>query len=360
MADLSLSHYHLLGGTGLRVSPLALGAAMFGQPGVGSDEETSRAIFRHYLDAGGNFVDTADVYAGGRSEELLGTFLRETASRDWFVIATKFTMATEPGNPNAGGNGRKNIMASLDASLRRLGTDYVDLYWMHAWDGMTPVEEVMSTLDALVRSGKVRAVGLSNPPAWYAGTAQTLARWRGWEPVAALELEYSLISRQIEREHIPAALNLGMGVVGWSPLANGFLTGKYTRSPDGPTGSGRLEAAKGAPGIPGNSDRDWRVLDALRTVAKEVGASPAQVGISWVTRRPGVAATLVGARTVEQLADNLASLDVSLAPEQRERLEEASATEPVSPYLLFSGDMRRQAIDGGTQVRAEPTWFRPA
>jgi aryl-alcohol dehydrogenase-like predicted oxidoreductase len=225
--------YHLLGRTGLRVSPIALGALTFGEGGWRTGEETARSIFLRYVEAGGNFVDTAINYAGGRSEEMLGTFMKETGVRERLVVATKFAVATRPGDPNSGGNGRKNIVASLDTSLRRLRTDYVDLYWLHMWDAMTPVEEVMSTLDALVRSGKIRAIGLSNVPAWYAAKAQMIARCCHWEPVAALQLEYSLAERAIEREHVPAALDLGIGIVPWSPLANGLLAGKYTQEEQG-------------------------------------------------------------------------------------------------------------------------------
>lgn len=208
-----MATYHLLGRTGLRVSPLALGVMTFGQDDWGADEDTSRTILTRYLESGGNFVDTANIYAGGRSEELTGKFIEETGSRDRVVLATKFANATEPGNPNAFGNGRKNIMTSLDNSLRLLRTDYIDLYWMHIWDLVTPIEEVLSTLDALVRGGKVRAIGLSNVPAWYAAQAQTLAHARGWEPIAALQMEYSLVEREIEREHVSAALHLDMGIV---------------------------------------------------------------------------------------------------------------------------------------------------
>lgn len=363
-----LAHYHLLGRTGLRVSPLALGAMTFAGDGSeaagiwgrwGSDEETSRAVFHRYLDAGGNFVDTAVNYMGGRSEELLGTFVADAGVRDRVVLATKFTMATEPGNPNAAGNGRKNLMASLDASLRRLRTDYIDLYWMHAWDTMTPVEEVMSTFDALVRAGKVRAVGFSNVPAWYVAKAQLTARSFGWEPVAALQLEYSLIARNLEREHVPAALDLGMAIVPYSPLASGFLAGKYVRSADGESGAGRLEALREmAPELAEHSDQAWQTLEVLQKVASEVGRTPAQVAVNWVAQRPGVASTLLGARTVEQLEDNLAALDFSLTEEQRARLDEVSAPAEQGPSRIYTSPIARQMIFGGVDVRQEPAWFR--
>jgi len=357
----TLARYHLLGHTGLRVSPLALGAMTFGQEDWGADEETSRAIFRRYLEAGGNFVDTANVYGNGRSEELLGTFLRETGARDQLVLATKCTGATAPGNPNAAGNGRKNMLASLDASLRRLQTDYVDLYWLHAWDTVTPVEEVMATFDALVRGGKVRAVGLSNVPAWYATKARMLAQARGWEPIAALQLEYSLIERAIEWEHVPAALDLGMGVVPWSPLANGFLTGKYTRATEGPVGPGRLGAFpfKGGRFLQrSHTDQHWDVLDALVAVATERGRTPAQVALNWVARRPGIVSTLIGARNLAQLEDNLAALEFDLSPEDIARLDDAGQPAAHPPYTVFDPALIRQFSFAGTQVLREPRWFR--
>lgn len=359
--------YHLLGRTGLLVSPLALGAMTFGRQTIGShdwgcDEDTSRSIFRRYLEVGGNFIDTANVYTNGMSEELLGKFIRETDSRDRVVLATKFSAPTDPTNPNAAGNGRKNIIASLEASLRRLDTDYVDLYWLHMWDTITPVETVMSTFDSLVRSGKVRAVGLSDVPAWYATRAQTLADARSWEPVAALQLEYSLVERNIEREHIPAAEELGMGIIPWSPLSHGFLTGKYTRSEDGPAGEGRLNALKEMPMFFGHGDREWTVLDTLRAVAEEAGRTPAQVALNWVTRRPGVTSTLVGARSLAQLDDNLAALDFDLTDEQVRRLNKVGAPEPHHPYVLFDRSSQAERSRArGTQpltVLREPKRYR--
>jgi aryl-alcohol dehydrogenase-like predicted oxidoreductase len=332
--------YRLLGRTGLRVSRLALGTMTFGQQKMGthdwgSDDATARAVFDRYLEWGGNFVDTANRYTGGRSEELLGRFIAETNSRDQVVLATKFTMPVDDGNPNLAGNGRKNMMAALDASLRRLGTDYVDLYWLHMWDMLTPVEEVMSTFDTLVRSGKVRAIGLSNTPAWYLTKAQLLAEHRGWERIAALQLEYSLVQRAIEREHLPAALELGMGIVPWSPLAHGFLSGKYTRDDAGPSGEGRIDALRDFDFYRAPDNQGWTVLDAVREIAKEVDRSPAQVALNWVANRPGVTSTLVGARTVAQFEDNLGALDFELTAEQTARLTELSDFDHGYPYSMF-------------------------
>lgn len=235
-----LNSYYTLGRTGLRVSRLALGTMTFGTEwGWGSDKETARQLFNAYADAGGNFFDTADLYTNGTSEAWLGEFVAERGLRDKAVIATKFTYNPEPGNPNAGGNGRKNILRAVDGSLKRLGTDYIDLYLLHTWDRLTPAEEVMRTLDDLVRAGKIRHAGLSDVPAWYASRAQTLAEWRGYEPISALQLEYSLIERNIEREFTDLGTQHGMGIMVWSPLGSGLLSGKYRPSNDGGSGDGR-------------------------------------------------------------------------------------------------------------------------
>jgi aryl-alcohol dehydrogenase-like predicted oxidoreductase len=341
----------------------------FGDGGWHAGADTARSIFTRYVEAGGNFIDTAGAYGAGTSEELLGRFMKESRTRDRLVIASKFTVASTPGDPNSGGNGRKNMLASLEASLRRLQTDYLDLYWMHMWDAVTPVEEVMATFDALVRGGKVRAVGLSNVPAWYAAKAQLTAGSRGWEPVAALQLEYSLAERGIEREHLPAAADLGIGVIAWSPLANGLLAGKYTRGQNArPRGGGRLTAMADDGTIDrtdraGNptftklfTDKAWRICDVLAQVAKESGRSPAQVALSWVTRRPGITSTLTGATRLEQLEENLRAMEFEIPPELAARLEEASRPEAAYPYYL-SGPAAQPMINAGTMVRA-PTYYR--
>ena len=360
--------YNLLGRTGLRVSPLALGAMTFGDGGWQAGTAAARSVFARYLEAGGNFIDTADAYGSGASEELLGTFMTEAGARDRLVLATKFSIASRPGDPNSGGNGRKNMIASLEGSLRRLGTDYVDLYWMHMWDGVTPAAEVMATFDALASSGKIRAAGLSNVPAWYAAAAQTAASAGGREPVAALQLEYSLAERSIEREHLPAAAALGMGVVAWSPLANGFLAGKYRRGTDALlAGSGRLAVMAGEgrfaqPSQAGNptftklfTDRGWRIADVLAQVAAEIGRSPAQVALNWVTRRPGIAATLIGVTRLEQLEENMRAMDFEIPPELAARLDEASQPAQAYPYYLFD-PAGQPMLSAGTLVQAPPAW----
>jgi len=352
-----MTTYHLLGNTGLRVSPLALGTMTFGQPEWGTDEDASRRIFSRYLDSGGNFVDTANVYAQGRSEELVGRFVRETGTRDHVVLATKFAQTTQAGNPNSFGNGRKNIIAALDASLRRLGTDYVDVYWMHIWDTLTPTEEAMSTLDSLVRAGKVRAIGLSNVPAWYATKAQTLAWSHGWEAVAALQMEYSLVERGIEHEHVPAALDLGIGVVPWSPLSHGFLSGKYRRESEDYTGPGRLDAEffRAMRDFMGShGEHDWKVLDTLLAIATELDRPAAQVALAWVARRPGVTSTLIGAHTVEQLEDNLAAWELDLPADHRARLDDVSAPELPGLYRMFRPELHARFLTAGYQILRRP------
>ena len=290
---MSLTNYRTLGRSGLVVSPIALGTMTFGPGGWNADDTTSRAIFDAYRNAGGNFIDTADIYSGGASETLVGQFIKDTGSRDEVVLATKFAFngsasplaATQAGggNPNAGGAGAKNIHRALDASLRRLGTDYIDLYWIHIWDGVTPVEEIVQTLGDLVRAGKIRYYALSDMPAWLAMKAATIAAERRIPGPVAIQVEYSLVARDVEGEHIPAAREAGMGVMPWSPLAGGFLTGKYRR--EDTSGSGRLSGANPF----GNSkfvDRNWDVLQVLKSVAAEVDRPAAQVALAWSWRVP--------------------------------------------------------------------------
>ena len=350
---MSLQDYITLGRSGLRVSPLSLGTMTFGTEwGWGSDEPQAREIFDRYVDQGGNFVDTANAYTGGKSEQMVGKFIDEKKLRDRVVLATKFTFNTEQGNPNSGGNGRKNVYQALEASLRRLRTDYVDLYWLHAWDVVTPVEEVVSTLSDLVRNGKIRYYAFSDTPAWYVARAQTLAEKEGKERLIALQLEYSLVERNIEREHIPAAQDLGIALCPWSPLAGGFLTGKYKREGDSGKGEGRLETTKGSgnPVFNKFSQRNWRIHDVLIDVAKRMNKPPAQVALNWVITQPGVTSTIIGATKLAQLNDNLQAADITIPAELRKRLDEVSALEAFHPYTFFGPDIQPM-ITGGTSVR---------
>ncbi len=348
---MTLKDYRTLGRSGLVVSPLSLGTMTFGAGRWGSADEVSKAIFDEYVDAGGNFVDTADVYSSGRSEEMVGRFVAERNLRDRVVLATKFAFHSgEAGNPNGGGNGRKNIHRALEASLKRLGTDYVDLYWLHAWDAATPVEEVVQSLGDLVRAGKIRYYGLSDVPAWYAARAASLASSLGQAGPIALQLQYSLIERSIENEHLPAARECGMGLCPWSPLAAGLLAGKYRRDEgQGPTGEGRL-VGKNPFGNSLFTERNWKIVDALRPVAEAIGRPMAQVALAWVAARPGVTSTIIGATKPEQLRDNLAALEIRLDPEPMQALDLATAPEPTFPYPIFSGAVNR-GIFGGNSVR---------
>ena len=347
---MSLTAYRTLGRSGLVVSPLCLGTMTFGTPRWGSPDEGSEAIFHAYVEAGGNFIDTADVYSKGRSEELVGGYVAGRQLRDQLVLATKFAFHSGvPGHPNSGGNGRKNIHRALEGSLRRLQTDYVDLYWMHVWDMVTPVEEVLQTLGDLVRSGKIRYFGFSDIPAWYAAKAATLASAHALPGPIALQLEYSLVARSIEHEHIPAARECGLGICPWSPLAAGFLAGKYQRDGDGDgaTGAGRLTG----PNPFGNSkftDRNWQTLDALRPIAEQVGRPPAQVALAWAAAQPGITSTIVGASKVEQLRDNLAALEIRLTLDQLQALDQASAPDPIFPYPIFTPAINRMIFGGNT------------
>lgn len=350
---MSLADYRTLGRSGLVVSPLALGTMTFGTSGWGADEATARGIFDGYRAAGGNFVDTADIYAGGESERLVGRFIADAGARDEIVLATKFgfNAAASPltagqvggGNPNAGGAGAKNVHRALDASLRRLGTDYVDLYWMHVWDGMTPVEEIVQTLGDLVRAGKIRYYGLSDMPAWLAMKAATIASERRVPGPIAMQLEYSLVARDVEAEHFAAAREGGMGIVPWSPLAGGFLSGKYRREDTSDTG--RLSGSNPF-GDTKFTDRNWDILDALKIVANEIGRSPAEVALAWTLHRPGVASTLIGASTPAQLSSNIAAAALHLDKAHLERLDTASATTPGFSAALTAPLIRRMVMGG--------------
>ena len=350
---MQLNEYSTLGRSGLRVSPLCLGTMTFGTEwGWGAEESVSRSLFDRYIEQGGNFIDTADGYTGGKSEELVGKFIADRGLRDRVVLATKFTFNAEQGNPNAGGNGRKNIYRALQGSLRRLRSDYIDLYWLHAWDTVTPVEEVISTLNDLVREGRIRHYGFSDTPAWYVARAQTLAEKEGKERLIALQLEYSLVERNIEREHIPAAQELGLGICPWSPLASGFLTGKYKRQGNDGQGDGRLEKTRESqnPTLLRFNEKNWEILEALLEVSRQIGRSAAQVALNWVASQPGVTSTILGASKLNQLDDNLRSIEFSIPGELRRRLDDVSAPESMHPYVFYEPFL--QGMIHGANVQA--------
>ncbi len=364
-----LTDYRTLGRSGLVVSPLALGTMTFGTARWGSGEATSRAVFDAYVEAGGNFFDTADVYAGGRSEEMLGRFIAERSLRHDAVLATKAGFAAGKG-PVAGGSGAKHLHAALEGSLKRLRTDTVDLFWLHVWDGVTPAEEVLETMVGLVRAGKIRHWGVSNTPAWFCAKLATLAAARAVPGPIALQYFYSLVNREIEDEHVPLAADAGLGVVPWSPLAYGLLTGKYDRAAieaAGPrTGGLPRDAALTEDVRPDDdkrldgsnpfgdslfTDRNWTIVGELCRVAGEAGESPARVALAWVMGRPGVTSALMGVSRIEQVADNIAALELKLAPEHRAALDAVSG--PADPRLIYGlckPPMRQHVIFGGASV----------
>jgi aryl-alcohol dehydrogenase-like predicted oxidoreductase len=358
---MSVDQYYTLGRTGLRVSRLSLGTMTFGTPwGWGADRETSRRMFDMYLDAGGNFIDTADTYTNGISEEFVGEFVAESKSRDRVVIATKYSNSAQPGNPNASGNGRKNMLRAVDASLKRLKTDYLDLYILHTWDQVTPAEEVVRTFDDLVSSGKVRHVGLSDTPAWYAARVQTLAECDRLEPVAAIQLEYSLVERNIEREFPALCAATGMGITVWGPIGSGLLSGKYRPGAAAGEPGGRLEKVKAPPGSSMDkfNDRNWKIVAELEAVSREMGRSMAQVAINWVAHRPCVSSVILGATKPEQLQDNLQALDFEVPAALRERLDEVGKPNAQFPYTFFSPSAQSR-LHGGATVGSKPAGYMP-
>jgi aryl-alcohol dehydrogenase-like predicted oxidoreductase len=339
-------NYRLLGQSGLRVSELCLGTMTFGEDwGWGSPREEARKIYDAFREAGGNFIDTANLYTQGTSEILLGEFLSD--HRASVVLATKYTNAAPTTDPNASGNQRKNMMQAVEGSLRRLKTDYIDLYWLHAWDQMTPAEEVMRGFDDLVRQGKVLYVGVSDAPAWWISKANTIAAFRAWTPFVGLQIEYSLIERTVERELIPVAKDLGLTVTAWSPLAGGVLTGKYAA---GDTEEARYSSEMMRQWLP-DKDRTTRVVDALQNVSKQAGRSKAQIALAWLRYRPVPVIPIIGARKISQLQDNIASLEVSLTPEQVALLDEASKIVLGFPHDFYTHEMVRTFIYGGLRDR---------
>ncbi|MEU7479962.1 aldo/keto reductase [Lentzea sp. NPDC042327] len=345
-----LDHYVTLGRSGLRVSPFALGAMTFGEdPGsAGCSVEEAEKMLDAYLERGGNFIDTANFYTNGHSEKILGDYFR-TKDRDRVVLASKFFFNMHPGDPNGGGAGRSAVRKQLEETLRRLGTDYLDLYWLHNWDRNTPVEETMRVLDDLVGSGKVRYIGFSNTPAWVTARAQTMAELNRWTPLIALQAEYSLLARTVEGEVAPMARDLGMALVPWSPLKNGFLSGKYRR--DGRVGDSERVKFVGGPG-----EAEFRVIDVVVEVAEEVGASAAAVSLAWLRQRAGTVVPIIGARRLEHLESNLE--EVVLSGEQLRRLDEVCAPELGYPAPLH-GELRAMLQFAGATVDGEASTVYP-
>jgi len=330
---LKLDDYRLLGRSGLRVSPLALGTMTFGVGGGtwGSTPEEAKGLVDMFIDRGGNFIDTADFYgAMGDSERWLGDLVK--GRRDPLVISTKYSLTTRPGDPNAAGNHRKNMVKSVEESLKRMQTDYIDLLYLHMWDFRTPVDEILRSFDDLVRSGKVLYIGLSDTPAWQASRMQAIADIRGWTQFCALQISYSLVERTVEREMIPMAKEMGLGVSPWAPLGQGVLTGKYTRADLVPGDMSQISSRKEINAATGKlTEKNLDIADVVVAVAKEIGCTPAQVALAWTLVNPTVCSPVVGVRTPAQLEDNLGALDLSFTDDQLARLEEISAVPPVFP-----------------------------
>lgn len=352
---MALDAYKLLGRSGLRVSPLALGTMTFGDDwGWGADRVEARRIFDLYVDRGGNLIDTAVNYTNGTSERFVGEFSK--GKRQRLVLATKYTMARDPGDPNSGGNHRLNLVRSVEQSLQQLATDRIDLLYLHSWDLTTQPDEVMRALDDLVRAGKVLYLGICNTPAWRIAEMQTLADLRGWSAFVALQIEYSLVERTVEHELMPMAKAHGLGVLPWSPLGGGVLSGKYSRNDVRDSAeAGVADNRKDVIASSGHlSERAISIADEVRTVADEIGAAPAQVALAWTLVNPVVSAPIIGARTFAQAEQNLEALEISLTPDQAGRLNQISAPAPIFPARFTSRPLVQQLMFGGASVERRP------
>lgn len=354
---MELDDYRTLGRSGLRVSPLTLGTMTFGDPGWGSGAEVSKDVIARFLDAGGNTIDTANGYSEGESERIIGEYLAARPGlRDRVVLATKYARNMHPGDPNGGGASRKAILEQVDASLKRLDVDYIDLYWQHCLDRHTPLEESLAALDDLVRAGKIRYVGLSNTPAWAAARMATIAEFRAWAPIVAMQVEYSLVRRTVEGELFGLARELGLGVLPYSPLASGVLSGKYTREDPAPAGSGRGPLAQAQ--LDGTNA--FEVLDVLRDLAHRLDTTVAAVALAWVRHQAPVTSTLIGARSVAQLEANLESLHVTIPEDGLRKLDDVSAPDLGYPFPwlatiavpLQQGGTRINGVGSATYRRA--------
>jgi aryl-alcohol dehydrogenase-like predicted oxidoreductase len=331
-------NYKLLGKSGLRVSELALGTMTFGEEwGWGANKDESKRVFDMFSNAGGNFIDTANRYTEGTSEKFVGEFI--ASDRDHFVVATKYTLYMRRDDPNFSGNHRKNMMQSLDASLRRLKTDYIDLYWVHAWDYTTPEEEILRALDDIIRAGKILYIGISDTPAWIVSRINTIAELRGWTQFIGLQIKYSLIDRTVERELLPMARKLDIAVTPWAVLGGGILSGKYNRNKDE---QGRAQLYKSV------NEKDLKIAEEVIKVADKVSCSTSQVAINWVRQQPGVIIPIIGAKTAAQLKDNLDCLKFNLNEEQISRLNEVSKIDLGFPHTFLSSDNIRDIVFGGT------------
>ena len=352
---MSLDHYITLGRSGLRVSPFCLGTMTFGEVlGWGSSVEESQQIIDRFIELGGNFLDTANFYTKSHSEKIIGDHIgRHPDKRDRLVIATKFSGNLYPGDPNGGGSGRKSIINACEHSLRRLQTDYIDLYWLHNWDVHTPIDETMAALEDLVRSGKVRYIGVSDTPAWKVAQANVMAQFRGWAAFIGLQIEYSLLERSVEQELVPMALELGLGITPWSPLKSGVLSGKYTRK-----SAGQVKSDRSAFMAAYLKESTYALVDELETVAEAHDSTVARVALAWLRGRPGVASTIIGARRLSQLEDNLRSLELTLTASEVAHLD--ALTKPTFGFPQSMAPLFPAIHNGGTMVngiQAPPSPF---
>jgi aryl-alcohol dehydrogenase-like predicted oxidoreductase len=350
-----LNSYITLGRSGLRVSPFCLGTMTFGEDlGWGTPVSESEAILSKYLDLGGNFIDTANSYTKGHSEKIIGAFLKgDRSRRDRVVLATKFSVNMYSGDPNGGGGSAKTIIEACEQSLRRLNTDYIDLYWQHAWDEFTPIEETLRAMDNLVTSGKVRYLGLSDTPAWKVAQAQTIAHFRGWSSLIALQIEYSLLQRTVEDELIPMASEMGLGVVPWSPLRGGLLSGKFKRGDASAAAGSRNEGLAASLG-----DREFSIIEALDQIAKAHETTPAAIALAWVRSRIGVASVIIGARRIEQLEANMPALELSLTRDELDSLNDLS--EPAPTFLSWVKGIATNSFQNGTTVNGRTSRTNPS
>ena len=349
-----LDQYITLGRSGLRVSPFCLGAMTFGEDlGWGSSVEESQRIIDRFIELGGNFIDTANFYTKSHSEKIIGDHVgRHSDRRDRLVIATKFSGNLYPGDPNGGGSGRKSVIAACENSLRRLQTDYIDLYWLHNWDVHTPIEETLAALEDLVRAGKVRYIGVSDTPAWKIAEANVTARFRGWSAFIGLQIEYSLLQRSVEQELVPLALEFGLGITPWSPLKGGALSGKYTRH-----NAGQIKADRGHIADLYLTEKTYAIVDELEIIAKAHQSTPARVALAWVRAQPGVTSTIIGARRLAQLEDNLKALEVKLSAEELGRLD--TLTKPTLGFPQSMQSFFPSIHHGGTSVNGVSAPFSP-
>jgi len=338
--------YRLLGNSGLRVAEMSLGTMTFGEDwGWGAGKDDARKMYEAYREAGGNFIDTANVYTNGTSETMVGEFIQ--GHRPEVVLATKYTNATPGSDPNAGGNHRKSMFQALESSLRRLKTDYIDLYWMHIWDKMTPVEEVMRAFDDIVRQGKVLYIGVSDAPAWWIAQASTMADLRGWTKFVGLQIEYSLVERTVERELIPMAKAFQLGVTAWSPLGGGLLSGKYHSG----SASQTRYADESMQQFLRKGDQPDRIVSLLKKIGEETGRSQAQVALAWLRYRDVPVIPILGARRISQLQDNLDSLTLELNEKQQAELDQASAIDLGFPHDFYEMEMVKNLVYGGMKDR---------